>query len=963
MLLTFHSTFRSIPSAIMIAMLLGNAICEHLTIVSAASPQGIAFFESKIRPALIEHCLDCHSHDSDVSGNLSLDSRQDWEQGGDLGPAIASEAPDASLLIKAIEYDDPDLQMPPEGKLDDATIEAFRHWISIGAPDPRKPQQPSPDTEQTTALTVEQAQNHWSYRPIDHNLVTPRLHGSESGSIVDAWIDKSIQSAGLEASPPATRRVLARRLSLDLCGLPPTKAMVDAFVADRSDDAYARYVDRLLSSPAYGEHIARRWMDVVRYAESITLRGFILPEAWRYRDYLIESFNDDRPFDQMIRDQISGDLRPVEDLRETQRRAIATGFLAMGNSNLEDQDKTKLEFDHLDEQIETIGRAFLAQTIGCARCHDHKFDPIPTRDYYALAGIFRSTTPLKHANLSKWIDNPLPLTEKQEDHYRELQRDLEDVAARIKSIDKRIGGDTKGSAKAIAVDSVAGVVVDDADATYVGQWKTSDFVKPFVGQGYQHTGIERQEKKSATFDPESLETGDYEVRIAYSHHANRATNATVTVFSANESKVISVNQRRVPSVDGVWHSLGTYPFEKGGQAFVIVSNDGADGIVIVDAVQFLPVAQSDQIPSGQVNETQTAELEQRRELQKQRSTLVTRQKRLQSELAARPKYLTISESEPQVETNIRVRGNPHQLGDRVPRGFLAAVGPAQEYANQIDSSSSGRRELADWIADRRNPLTARVYVNRVWSWMMGEGLVPTENNFGTTGRQPSHPELLDQLAIELVNNQWSTKHLIRLIVNSDAYRRSIDDDAQSRSLDPENRHYAFGRLKRLPVESVRDAMLFVSGELQRDRFGSTIRPGTKSDYDYEHRSNRRSIYQPVFRNSLPALFEDFDFADSSISVGQRSRSTIVSQSLAMMNDPWVIRRCEQAAHRLMANDESAGNQLISELYHLCFARPPSDRERALCLRFLERHGDDSIHTRVADLIQSLFASTDFRYLE
>ncbi len=915
-----------------------------------ADTDDVRWFENKIRPALVEHCLECHSSETEASGGLLLDSRDGWLAGGDLGPAIVPGDAAASRLFTAIAYDDPALEMPPRGKLDDATIDAFRRWIDNGAVDPRQPARQDAPPERQTGLPVDRAGEHWAYRPI-----------VPSTASIDALIDRRIEQSGLSAAPPAEPRALVRRLVFDLHGLPPSQQTIDRYLADPSPMAYDRLVDRLLASPRFAQHMARRWMDVVRYAESITLRGFILPQAWRYRDYLVTSFANDRPFDQMIRDQIAGDLLACDDIVETQQRAIATGFLALGNSNLEDQDKTKLEFDHLDEQLETIGRAFLAQTIGCARCHDHKFDPIPTRDYYALAAIFRSTTPLEHANLSKWIEKPLPLDPATETHFRALQSRADALAAELKTLQSLEKGTPGDRNRIVSVDGLPGVVMDDADASYVGDWTESTFVKPYVGGGYRHDGTEGQGSKSVTFDPADLPTGRYEVRLSYTSHANRATNVAVKVFSANESTTVRVNQRRRPPIDGLWVSLGVFPFEKEGQSFVIVSNDAADGCVIVDAVQFLPVTDQTSTAKGSVDAPTAADL---KAIAQRHETLTAELKRLQSELNQRPMYLTISESEPRQEIAIRVRGNVHQPGDTVRRGFLTAIGPAQLHADRIGSDESGRVQLAQWIADPTNPLTARVYANRVWSWLMGEGLVATENNFGTTGQSPSHPELLDHLAAGLIDHGWSTKSLVRRIVRSDAYRRAACDDAQRIAIDPNNRLCASGSVKRIPVEALRDAMLCVSGEIDHRIGGSSIRPGTRSDYDYRHDSNRRSLYLPVFRNSLPPLFDLFDFADSSVSVGQRAQSTVAPQSLAMMNHPWIIGRARQAAKRLL--HESAGQpteSMIGRLYVACFSRSPDAEEMQLCLEFLGGGDAPPSEDRLADLIQSLFASIDFRYLE
>ena len=936
-------------------------VCAGQSTLCAADPD-TTFFETKIRPALIEHCLECHATETEASGGLLLDSRQGWATGGDLGPAIKPGDVDASLLIRAIRYDDPDVEMPPEGKLPAAVIADFETWIKQGAVDPRK-QPASGDPEQATESVAEKAAKHWSYQPpvIDDALAS-------RADLIDHLIDRQIKSQQLTKASPARPAVLIRRLAFDLQGLPPDPAEVKAFADQASPEAYEALVDRLLESPQFGEHFARHWMDVARYADSITLRGFVLNDAWRYRDYLVSAYNQDRPFDQMIRDQIAGDLLATGDLEEDRLRAVATGFLALGNSNLEDQDKTKLEFDHLDEQLETIGRAFMGQTIGCARCHDHKFDPITAEDYYSMAGIFRSTVPLAHANLSKWISAPLPISPEQQQRYDRLKKELQVVAAQIKSFKaQQTGKPAKGSL--IALDSLPGIVIDDEQATYVGDWTHSTSAKPYVGKGYHHDANTSQGNKSATFEPKTIKTGRYEVRMAYTHGTNRATQTIVQVFSANESKMVRVNQRLAGPIDGSWISLGEYPFEAGGQAFVMVSNEDADGHVIVDAIQFLPVGQPDQKIAKADPQKERESKEQRevqKKLAKQVSELQAKEKQLKAEVANRPTYLSISEGEPKQEVAIRVRGNPHQFGVKVRRGFIAAVGQADHFAKQIPLDRSGRVEFAHWIADPQNPLTARVYVNRVWSWLMGEGLVTTENQFGTTGAPPTHPELLDHLAQQFIDQGWSTKQLVKQIVTSDAYRRSSRRDQSSQQRDPENRYYSAANVRRLPVESLRDAMMMASGRLQMTMGGSLIPKGLSADYNFNHQGYRRSLYQPVFRNSLPPLFQAFDFADPSVSVGDRNQSTVATQALEIMNHPWVIDCAAVTAKRVL--DEKQWRQsaeLVDRLYWLCLARQPSKQELESCVQFLtaEEASKSPDSQRVQDLVQALFVSIDFRYLE
>ena len=576
-------------SRIRIVLFLVSAMsCAHLLnaqdsdeTAQPPSAEQVEFFEARVRPLLIEHCLECHSAETEASGGLLLDSGPNWRRGGDSGAAIVPGDARASSLMRVIEYDDPDLQMPPDGKLPDAAITVLRAWIDMGAPDPRSEVSEKPSS--TKALRVEDAQQHWAYRAV----VRPEVPTTASSrNAIDAFVDARLQAAGVEATASISRAEWLRRLSFDLHGLPPTPEMMAEYEADERADADARLVDRMLSSPRFGETFARHWMDVARYAESITLRGFVLPEAWRYRDYLIEAFNDDRPFDQMIVEQVAGDLLTAANDRERTRQLVATGFLALGNTNLEEQDKTQLEMDYIDEQLEVLGRAFLGQTIGCARCHDHKFDPIPTRDYYALAGIFRNTVAMEHDNVSKWIEEPLPVETELAAKFDAIAKEVKSVSRKVAELKKKKNG--ADPAKSVDIAKLDGIVVDDVDAKLIGEWLDGTTVGGFVSDRYLHDGNKGKGEKTATFEPKSLPPGEYRVRMSYTAGPNRASNAKVVVFSANGERTFFINQQSAPE-DGIWSSLGTFRFEKDGQAFVIVSNAEADGHVVVDAIQFQPV--------------------------------------------------------------------------------------------------------------------------------------------------------------------------------------------------------------------------------------------------------------------------------------------------------------------------------------------------------------------------------------
>jgi len=931
------------------------------------SSSQIVFFETHIRPAFIEHCQECHSTKTEASGGLLLDSRAGWELGGDSGPSIVPGQATESRFLTAISYTDPNLQMPPDGKLPQDVYDAFATWINAGAFDPRKAAEPPIRAQ--TGLPVERAKEHWAYRDLS-DIELPPHHVAGVTSPIDLFINHRLHEAGLEASPPADRSAIVRRLAFDLTGLPPTEFELPAnpSSAPLHEDHYRVLVDRLLESPHFGETFARNWMDVARYAESITLRGFVLPEAWRYRDYLIQAFTEDRPFNQMICEQVAGDLMDANDLQQRHMQLTATAFLAMGNTNLEQQDKKQLEMDYVDEQLEVIGRAFLGQTIGCARCHDHKFDPIPTREYYALAGIMRSAVALRHANLSRWIEQPLPLTEADEKHFTQLSDQLADASQRIASLTKKTNQKVVEENRQIPVAKLPGVIVDSSEAKLVGEWTQSASVGRFIGDGYIHDGDTEKGKKTATFEPQRLTPGQYQVRLAYSASSNRASEVNVRVFSADGEATVLIDQREVPADDALWVSLGEYRFEKNGQAFVLVNNEGSDGHVIVDAVQFLPLSEKRVTPIAEevakAADDNDSRISQQRQavLKKELKELESQRKNLEETLTQRPQYLTIIEEASPMDLPIHIRGDVHNLGERVPRGFLTAIN--ESYSPKIDEHSSGRLQMAHWIASDRNPLTARVYANRIWYWLMGQGLVPSLNNFGTTGMAPTHPELLDWLAGELIRSGWSTKHLVRQIVLTDAYRRRITQaDKRQAQVDPANQLYWRGHSRRLTAESLRDSMLQVSGELDLTMGGSLIRPGTKADYGYLHQSTRRSLYQPLFRNSLPQLFEAFDFADSSVPVGQRSRSTVATQALVLLNHPWVTERAATAASRYREKFGDDANGMFSEVYRHCFYRSPTDDELTVCLQFMQKSKSAADADPLSLLIHSLFASLDFRYLD
>lgn len=945
---------------------------------AAVTPEQREYFEKHIRPVLVERCFECHSGEGDkVRGNLRLDSREGWAIGGDSGPAIVPGQPGDSLLIQAVRYADEGTAMPPKGKIPAEEIAALTQWVQMGAPDPRM----AATSVTRQGIDLVRGREHWAYQPI--RVTPPPVSNFEGAfSVVDRYILAAQVDQGLIPSTSADRAVLIRRVYFDLIGLPPTPEEIEVFVTDQRpiEAALETVVDRLLASPRYGERWGRHWLDVVRYAESMTLRGFVFQDAWRYRDYVVENFNADRPFNQFIMEQVAGDLLPASGWQETRRHLTATAFLAIGNNNLEEQDKKGLEMDVVDEQLDVIGKGFLAQTLTCARCHDHKFDPIPTADYYALAGIMKSTHVLDHANISKWIERPLPeapeqeaILAAQEAQVAVRNREIEELKQALRKIERLLPVKDPAPPEPVAIQDLPGIVVDDAQARKVGEWMASTSVDNYVGGGYVHDKNGEKGQKTVTFIPELPESGLYEVRLSYTIGANRATNVPVTIFGADGEFTIPVNQKEPGDVDGRFQRLGHYRFEKAGQSFVLISNEGTDGHVVADAVQFLPMdsaavtvtkaepPQESSQPVPVVNDREA----QRKELAAKITLKEQELKFFISRGPQRARVISVSEELEPGDIRIHVRGSVHNQGAVVPRGFLRVLPVTESFP--IPDKSSGRLQLAQWLAHPQNPLPARVMVNRIWHHLFGAGLVRTIDNFGTTGERPTHPDLLDYLADRYRTQGWSTKTLIKEIVMSRTYRQSsVPAMGVPANVDGENRLLARAHRRRLDAECIRDAILQVSGALDLTAGGPSYPPLTDSDFEYKHVDARRSVYSAWFRNGLPEILEVFDVADTSTPTGQRNVSTVSTQALFMLNHPWVQQQSHAAARRLLAEAHADDSARIERAYRLTMGRSPTPAELSVAVQFVGQTPSKTPTEKQAawaGLFQSLFASIDFRYVE
>ncbi|MCA9064278.1 MAG: DUF1553 domain-containing protein [Planctomycetaceae bacterium] len=929
----------------------------------------LAFFETRIRPVLIQHCYECHAAGAkSIKGGLLLDSRDGLLEGGESGPSVVVGQPEESLLLEALRHES--FEMPPQKRLDDTIIQDFATWVRDGLVDPRTAtESPRPLSRD---IDLDKGREFWSFRPVTSPPV-PRTDTPWAITDIDRFVESKWKDAEIIPTPDATPSQIARRLFMVLTGLPPNADQIRHFVTAYEaapDAAVASLTDELLASPRFGERWGRHWLDVVRFAESSGGgRSLMFPDAWRFRDYVIQSFNEDKPYSQFLKEHVAGDLLPSHTDSERDEQLVGSGFLVLGAINYEQQDKETLRMDVIDEQITAIGQGFLGMTLGCARCHNHKFDPVPTEDYYALAGILHSTKALTPGNVSGYVTTNLRTGFDPQELEQWKKTDAE-LAAQIEQIRKRLTPTTSASERrAISADSLPGIVVDDDVAIFVGEWMNSSHSAPFVGVGYRHSNSPRT-GVTAEFRAIMPADGMYAIRMSHNSADSRSAKVPVSIRHSRGTAKVNVNQQRAANADGVFSSLGEYHFDAGEEAVVTIHADQASaGYVIVDAVQFIPLkeladVQDSSAPAETSGPDQQQLTETLKQLEKDRKTHAARK-------PAIPLAMSVTDEDSPGDWHLHIRGDARNLGPIVPRGFLQ-VGPADTTSARpiIPEGTSGRRELADWLTSVDNPLTARVYVNRVWQHAIGEGLVRTPDNFGTTGRPPDHPELLDHLAWNFMHSgQWSTRQLLRAICTSRVFRLSSEVTAAAQAKDPDNRWLGRGFRRRLDAEVLRDAILQISGELDLTFDGGrTIQHVTQYDNEYDHQkyaSRHRSVYVPFLRNSMLDFFEVFDVANPNLVTGRRNVSTLPGQALFLMNSPFLMEQAEHAARRLMesaSGDGTVTDQQIETVWLNVLGRQPTGQEVTRIQVFL--NSSDPIATNDWTAVyQALFGSVDFRYLD
>ena len=936
-------------------------------------PEDLEHFESRIRPVLAERCYQCHGADpARIQAGLALVDAVGLRVGGDSGAAVVPGSPDESLLIDVIRYDGP-IKMPPDGRLPAAVVADFERWVARGALDPRVSDAPvvAARSDSGGAYDFGPGREHWAYRPMARPEPPAVGDPAWARNAIDRFILARLEAEGLAPVAPAGRRQLLRRVTFDLTGLPPTPAAIDAFLADERPDAWERVVERLLASPRYGERWGRHWLDVARYADSNGLDENIAhPNAFRYRDWVIDAFNRDKPYDRFVQKQIAGDLMPAADDDERFANLTATGFLTLGAKVLAEQDVDKMVIDIVDEQVNVIGRSFLAEPVGCARCHDHKFDPIPTADYYALAGILRSTKTMAPERLpGRWVERPLAdeetiaRYEAAQERVEEAQQAVDDLvdeqnerlrrprrqalAAYLLAAEEAYPawGEDEATRERAAAAIAAVADRDGLEAAVIERWVRAFYRyregPPVQGDGPNPSVVFQIWNAYAAAPPERYEAVTDELRALIASEK-------VLIAPLTRSLVRGPAPRSLEDV--AWRYAGLF-------AVIEIAWD--------QHLQRLGLEDEDELTPGDFRLPREQE-ELRRlvydgrlcilcldqeteealypadavaELARRRAVVEEREAASPPEL---PYAMSVEEGEI-VDLPVHIRGSHLNLADTPqPRGFLRVTDHVVP-PPPIPADASGRLELARWITHPEHPLTARVMANRIWHWHFGRGLVDTPSNFGTTGSSPTHPELLDWLARHFVDGGWSVKALHREILLSSTYRLGAGYDEANAAVDPDNRlHWRMNR-RRLEVEPIRDTLLQLAGALDLtmggrvDEYSSRgyvfSEGNTFGRFDF-YRAPRRSVYMPVVRNAIYDIFAGFDFGNASDSVGARPATVVPSQALLMMNSAFVEERAGEFAGRLLAMPLGSDAARVERAFVEAYGRPAAEVEIEESLAFL-----------------------------
>ena len=1104
-----RSSFTSVLPLLLILLTPNSKVLPSASLTGETSAEKMEFFEKRVRPLLAKNCYSCHGATQQLS-SLRVDSREAMLKGGDRGPALIPGNPDDSLLINSVRHQD--LKMPLGGRLSNPEIDQLETWIRLGAPWPARL-----NTASDTDFYERVSREHWSFQPLEYVDPPDVALTDWPRNRIDDFVLASLEKAGLSPAIEANRKTLARRLSFSLLGLPPDPTTLTNFIQDSSIDAYVRLVDKLLDSPRFGEHWARHWMDVVRFAETYGYEwNYPVKGAWRYRDYLIRAFNKDVPYDQLIREHIAGDLlkNPRINLQEDiNESTIGSAFLLMGEMGHDNCIQFReIRTDVVDNQIDTLTRSFQGLTVACARCHDHKLDPIPTEDYYALYGILNSSRPV-----TKTLD-----TGNSQAH---LMRRLRELKPRIRSelaaawLDQVQEIPTYLMAAHAPIGKRESVPNKDLDSLRLERWRRlleresvdpESFLFPWAAvtceigftlenfqelwakssSKYIHRIQSRQAYNREHYFPfplanwhseglglkegrsphgafalaskgSSAITGIYPSGI-YTHTLSARLNGALrSPHLPKDHKFLSLRVMggilggRRTVVDNCMLGEGIQVFDSDNLAWQEISTlqEEAQYSVYVELVtksnnprlpdrpkrikgfsekhmespesyfgvtrallhdvkdpprqdlsHLLPLFQdpaprtpqeaakryafigrqaleSWSLGMAQENDVRWIHwlasnglVDNSKELTLRLSRLISEYRTIESKIRQPRTINSLADMGPGQDYPLLQNGNAREPGNLVPRRYLTLLTEAQP----VKTNGSGRQELATLIASAKNPLTARVMVNRIWYYLFGQGIVGTVNDFGNFGERPSHPQLLDYLAIQFTTDGWSIKKLIRRLVLSRAFQQSSLASKEALKTDPQNRLLHHYPLRRLEAEAIRDSILAASGRLNLNSYGPSVDPFREKPKEYRKLFSgpldgygRRSIYLKVTRMEGTRFLELFDFPIPSVSRGRRNVTNLPSQALVMLNNPFVIQQAAYWADRLLQNKSANLQDRLDEMFLTALARPPEPQEvtrfgdLARMLARLYRVQEERIleSKRIwKDLAHSLLNTKEFIYL-
>jgi hypothetical protein len=904
-----------------------------------------SFWKEDIKPLLEQNCWKCHGADK-VRAELVLTTREGVLAGGEVGPAVDLENPSASLMLQMVSYKDEDHQMPPIGKLSPEKIDALGKWIEMGLPFPKEDEiEPKNAHSQASTTEVnETTKSHWAYtKPIADHI--PNL--PEYTNPIDRFIHAKLDERNLPANPQAEDHTLIRRMYYDLIGLPPTPEEVDAYVSNKEPTKFNKLVDQLLSSPHYGEKWGRHWLDLVRYAETNGYeRDGNKPQAWRYRDYVINSFNQNKPYDQFILEQLAGD-----EIENPSAAAItATGFHRLGIWDDEPADRVLARYDYLDDIVRTTTEVFLGMTVGCARCHDHKIDPIPTKDYYSMLAFFANITPhsKREENLVEVKDaignitykNEIKVWNRLRNHLQRHIFDFEEKFLAKYDNDTSIAKSVKNLPKPI-------ILLEDSRGKG-SQWQYTERkpAQEWIEVGYNdkdwNSGVGGFGKVSPK---EKLGTkwvtSDIWLRTTF--RLGIIPKTLQVTLKHDEDVEVYLNGKLVFQNTGLFSKYETHD----------ISQESAD--VLQTGKNVIAVHCRNTV-GGQFIDLGLECFEEAVDyaglIRKHANRLMgkdlynqykNKMRELGRHLPTKPKSdyykaLSVSEEGEQV-TKILRRGNPALEGEEVFPSFPAVLSPPEPVIQKLPESSGRRTALAKWIGSKDNPISARVMVNRIWQYHFGRGIVRSSSDFGYQGDLPTHPKLLDWLAIQFTESGWDIKAMHRLIMNSDAYKRSSMPNDQALAQDPLNHSFWRYDMRRLTSEEVRDSVLNACGTINLEMGGQSVTPpvpdivlagssvkGKGWGSCTPEQANRRSVYVKVMRSMQMPLLINHDMADTDSTCPVRFNTTVPTQALNMLNGKFMNDSAKSFANRLRAEAGKEPNKQVEHALKLVFSRSPDKIE-------------------------------------